>query len=268
MYVNKAFERLTGHVRHEALGKDWRYLQANEHEQPELAHATEAIKAAEPVDVTLRNYRKDGSTFWNRLSLKPIAVGGELFYLGILPDVSASQQTDIAPNGAANIDVTTGCLNRQSFVAAVDRRFSTQAGPGLIVKLDVVGFHDVNAGYGFDVGDDLLHETGRRLRETGAALVGRMGANEFALAFDLPDEDSGQKIAAGISNALFRDFIVPGRTSLCVSRSAMRSANLAITQSCFSEMPALHCMLPKQIRLVDLAGFDSQMRRTRANASE
>ena len=56
------------------------------------------------------------------------------------------------------------------------------------MKLDVVGFHDVNAGYGFDVGDALLLETGRRLRETGAALVARMGANEFALAFELLDE--------------------------------------------------------------------------------
>jgi PAS domain S-box-containing protein/diguanylate cyclase (GGDEF)-like protein len=210
LYVNKAFERLTGYGRLEVLGKDCRYLQTDEREHPTVAHIREAMKAAEPMDVTLRNYRKDGSAFWNRLSLKPIAVGGELLYLGILRDVSAIRQTEIALNGVANIDIATGCLNRQSFIAAVDRRFSTHAGRALIVKLDVVGFHDVNAGYGFDVGDALLLETGRRLRETGAALVARMGANEFALAFELPDEADGQKIAAGVSAALSPDFIVPG----------------------------------------------------------
>jgi PAS domain S-box-containing protein/diguanylate cyclase (GGDEF)-like protein len=210
LYVNKAFERLTGYGRLQVLGKDCRNLQDDGRERPRIADIREAMKAAETVDVTLRNYRKDGSVFWNRLCLKPTAVGGELLYLGILRDVSAIQQTEIAPNDAANIDIATGCLNRQSFIVAVERRFSTYGGQALIVKLDVVGFHDVNAGYGFDVGDALLHETGRRLRETAAALVARMGANEFALAFELPDEASGQKIAAGISDALSLDFIVPG----------------------------------------------------------
>lgn len=60
-------------------------------------------------------------------------IGGELLYLGILRDVSATGQTEIAPNGSATIDVATGCLNRQSFIAAVDQRFSTQVGPVLIV---------------------------------------------------------------------------------------------------------------------------------------
>lgn len=210
LYVNKAFERLTGYARYEALGKDCRYLQGSERDQPEVASIREAIGTAEPVDVTLRNYRKDGSVFWNRLSLRPIAVGGELLYLGVLRDVSAIRLTEIALDRAANIDAATGCLNRQSFIVGVERRFSTHSGPLMIVKVDAVGFHDVNAGYGFDVGDALLQETGRRLRETGAVLVARMGANEFALAFELPDEASGQQMAAGVSAALSSDFIIPG----------------------------------------------------------
>lgn len=209
LYVNKAFELLTGYERHEVLGKDCRYLQGDERDQPQVARIREAIKAAEPIDVTLRNYRKDGSGFWNRLSLKPVKTGGDLLYLGILRDVSAIREAEAALDRAANIDAATGCLNRQSFIVGVERRFSAHA-PALIVKVDVVGFHDINAGYGFDVGDALLQETGRRLRETGAVLVARMGANEFALAFDLPDESLGRQIAEGVSAALSSDFIVPG----------------------------------------------------------
>lgn len=210
IYVNTAFERLTGYARHETLGKDCRYLQGNEREQLEVARIAAAIRAAEPVDVTLRNYRKDGSAFWNSLSLRPFTIGDELLYLAILRDVSATRQTEIALDRAANLDVATGCLNRQAFIVAAERRFATHAGPVMIVKLDVIGFHDINAGYGFDVGDALLMETGRRLRETGAALVARIGANEFALAFEPAHEASGPPIVAEVCAALAPDFVVPG----------------------------------------------------------
>jgi PAS domain S-box-containing protein/diguanylate cyclase (GGDEF)-like protein len=210
LYVNRAFENLTGYERHEVLGKDCRYLQGNNRDQPEVARIRTAIAARMPVDVTLRNYRKDGSAFWNRLSLRPIAVVGEQLYLGILRDVSAVRQTEIDLDRAANFDVATGCLNRQSFIVAAERCFATHSGRALIVKLDIIGFHDINAGYGFEVGDALLLETGRRLRETGAATVARMGANEFALAFELPDAASAQLIVSRISMALDHDFVVPG----------------------------------------------------------
>jgi PAS domain S-box-containing protein/diguanylate cyclase (GGDEF)-like protein len=210
IYVNTAFEQLTGYERREAIGKDCRYLQGNERDQPEVARIRSAIVAADPVDVTLRNYRKDGSAFWNSLSLRPFTVGGELLYFGILRDVSAVRETEIALDRAANLDAATGCLNRQSLIVASERRFATHVGPALIVKLDVIGFHDINASYGFDVGDALLQETGRRLRGTGADLVARTGANEFALAFALPDEASGQSLVSRVSTALCPDFVIPG----------------------------------------------------------
>ena len=117
IYVNSAFERLTGYGQHEVLGKDCRYLQGNDRDQVEIPRMRTAIRAAEPVDVTLRNYRKDGSLFWNALSLRPISAGGDLFYLGILRDVSTIRQTEAALDRAANLDVATGCLNRQSLMA-------------------------------------------------------------------------------------------------------------------------------------------------------
>jgi PAS domain S-box-containing protein/diguanylate cyclase (GGDEF)-like protein len=210
LYVNKAFERLTGYARSEVLGKDCRYLQGSERDQPEIARIRAAIEAGEPVDATLRNYRKDGSAFWNNLSLRPAKVGDDLFYVGVLRDVSAIRQAQIALDRVANLDVTTGCLNRQSFLQAEEARFAKDAATHLVVKLDVIGFHDLNTGYGFEVGDALLAETGRRLRDVGAAIVARMGANEFALAFEMPDETSADAIVTLVSAALAADFLVAG----------------------------------------------------------
>lgn len=210
LYVNKAFESLTGYGRREVIGKDCRYLQGSERDQTEIARIRAAIEAGEPVDATLRNYRKDGSAFWNSLSLRPAWVGDERFYVGILRDVSAIRQAQIALDRVANLDVTTGCLNRQSFLLAAEARFAKHAATLLVLKLDVIGFHDLNTGYGFEVGDALLAETGRRLRDLGAALVARMGANEFALAFELPDETSADAIVTLVSAALAADFVVTG----------------------------------------------------------
>ena len=208
--MNKAFERLTGYARHEVLGKDCRYLQGSERDQPEISRIRAAIKAGSPIDATLRNYRKDGTAFWNSLSLRPAQVGNKLLYVGILRDVSAIRQAQIALDRVANLDGTTGCLNRQSFLLAAETHFTKHPVALLAVKLDVIGFHDLNAGYGFEVGDALLAETGRRLRDVGAAFVARMGANEFALAFVLPDEACADQMVALVSAALAADFVVAG----------------------------------------------------------
>ncbi|MDO9417249.1 putative bifunctional diguanylate cyclase/phosphodiesterase [Pararhizobium sp.] len=211
LYVNKAFEHLTGYSRSEVIGKDCRYLQGNERKQSEIACIRAAIEAAEPVDTTLLNYRKDGSAFWSGLSLRPAWVGDELFYVGILRDVSALRQAHMALEGVANLDGTTGCLNRQSFIQAAKEQFACNATTTLlVVKLDVVSFHDLNTGYGFEVGDALLCEIGRRLRDMGAARVGRMGANEFALVFELQDEANADAIVKLVSTSLATDFVVAG----------------------------------------------------------
>ena len=210
LYVNKAFEHLTGYARNEVIGKDCRYLQGSERDQPEIARIRAAVEAGEPVDATLRNYRKDGSAFWNSLSLRPAQVGDRLLYVGMLRDVSAIRHAHIALDRAANLDGTTGCLNRQSFLLAAEGRFAKHTATLMVLKLDAIGFHDLNTGYGFEVGDALLAETGRRLRDVGAALVARMGANEFALAFELADEASAAAIVTSVNSILAADFVVAG----------------------------------------------------------
>jgi PAS domain S-box-containing protein len=90
LYVNPAFEVMTGYSFGEVQGKNCRFLQADDHQQPGLILIREAIKQQRETTAVIRNYRKDGSCFWNELSLSPIRNRqGELtHFVGIQMDVT------------------------------------------------------------------------------------------------------------------------------------------------------------------------------------
>jgi PAS domain S-box-containing protein len=71
-YLNPAFEALTGYTREEAIGKSCDFLLGDDRLQPEIATIRTAIETQSPIAVTLRNYRSDGSMFWNALRMLPV----------------------------------------------------------------------------------------------------------------------------------------------------------------------------------------------------
>eukprot|EP00966_Prymnesium_polylepis_P303856 7019730-Prymnesium_polylepis.1 len=70
--VNPAFEELTGYPAEEAVGENCRFLQGAETEQDAILQLVEALRAAEPVQLEITNYKRDGSKFTNLLSLQPV----------------------------------------------------------------------------------------------------------------------------------------------------------------------------------------------------
>ncbi|MGI3131672.1 PAS domain-containing protein [Halopseudomonas pachastrellae] len=91
IYVNPAFESLTGYSAEEILYQDCRFLQADDRDQDALQQLRDAIKQRQPCRVTLRNYRKDGSLFWNELSVTPVLNEADqlTYFIGIQKDVTA-----------------------------------------------------------------------------------------------------------------------------------------------------------------------------------
>lgn len=102
IYVNEGFERLTGYSAEEAIGGNCRFLQGADTD-PEAAEVIrEALRNQRPCTVQILNYRKDGTPFWNRLSITPVrAEGGKVtHYIGIQSDVTAQKETEMALEAA------------------------------------------------------------------------------------------------------------------------------------------------------------------------
>lgn len=90
VYANNAYQELTGYSQQEALGRNCRYLQGENTDPGKVRRLREAINDEEPATVKLRNYRKDGTEFWNRVTVTPIYddSGTLIRYLGSQRDIT------------------------------------------------------------------------------------------------------------------------------------------------------------------------------------
>ena len=90
IYVNPAFEKLTGYSSNEVIGENLRLLNEKNREQPEVEILRKAIENRESVEVALKNYRKDGSEFITQLSIDPILDDNNnvTHFVGIQKDIT------------------------------------------------------------------------------------------------------------------------------------------------------------------------------------
>lgn len=96
VYANKAFERLTGYSQEDIIGHNCRFLQGDDRDQTGRHQITEAMKNQESVEVTLRNYKKDGTLFHNRLKITPLFDKKQrvIYYLGVQYDITNQVNAD------------------------------------------------------------------------------------------------------------------------------------------------------------------------------
>jgi len=90
IYVNKAFEKMSGYDRSEVVNKNCRFLQSSRTEPNQIKLMTEALRLAKPVKVAITNVRKDGTEFGNLLAMKPVfdSEGVYTYVIGVQCDVS------------------------------------------------------------------------------------------------------------------------------------------------------------------------------------
>ncbi|HEY9732167.1 MAG TPA: ATP-binding protein [Drouetiella sp.] len=96
IYCNPAFAEMSGFRTDQIVGRNCRFLQRDDRDQPEIAEIRKAIDAARPITTVLRNYRKNGQVFWNELTVSPVhdASGKLINFVGVQNDVSARKEAE------------------------------------------------------------------------------------------------------------------------------------------------------------------------------
>lgn len=98
VFVNEAFEQITGYDRSEIMGRNCRFLQGPDTDPAAPKQLREAIAANEQTSVELRNYRKNGEAFWNAVTIAPIRDpnGDVTHFVGFQVDVTDRKTAEIA----------------------------------------------------------------------------------------------------------------------------------------------------------------------------
>jgi two-component system cell cycle response regulator len=162
VYVNAAFERLSGYPASELIGRDLRMLQGSDREQEGRAQLRAALSRGESCRVLLRNYRKDGAQFWNEIFLEPLRdrEGNISHFVGFHRDISERARMLTRP--AAGLptwmreDRLTGLASRAYFEELLQHDWGVGEREGRMLTLlmfDIDSLNAYNETYGRAAGD-------------------------------------------------------------------------------------------------------------------
>ncbi|KAF7779996.1 hypothetical protein PMAN_a0959 [Pseudoalteromonas marina] len=247
IYVNKAFEVLTGYTSAEVIGETPRILQGDLTDSKGKQRIYAALERREEVTETLLNYDVRGRPYWVEMNIIPLKnkFGEVTHFAAIQRDVSKSkfqteqlekrnkdlkelkvnlenlvqertfelQQAKSQLEKIAFFDPLTGIPNRRFFSDQVNKLVKGSVRRGGIIAFglfDVDNFKAVNDTYGHDVGDRVLVELANILTHILRIddVFCRFGGEEFAFAVILKEVDDAEPVAEKLINAI-RDLKVP-----------------------------------------------------------
>lgn len=214
IYVNPAFERITGYARDDIIGRNCRFLQGNARDELALEEVRLGLKQYRDVNVILKNFRKDGTPFWNDLYISPIFDEGGVVshFVGVQNDVTERKRFEQELSFNASHDVLTGLPNRALFEDRLHQgcQISSRYGRRLAVLfIDLDQFKLINDSYGHEVGDTLLVEVARRIKSSirPGDTASRLGGDEYIVLLpDLAKDDDIVPVVDRLMHALAQTY--------------------------------------------------------------
>lgn len=120
IYANKAVKQITGFELAEVINSKYHFLRGEASNKLEADTLSKAIKEGKECEVVIKNYRKDGSEFWNNISVSPVqgADGEVTHFVGILNDITSRKYSeDVLKNIVQNV---SGAIGESFFKALVE----------------------------------------------------------------------------------------------------------------------------------------------------
>ncbi|HET9700904.1 MAG TPA: EAL domain-containing protein [Burkholderiales bacterium] len=219
IYVNPAFERMTGYSAGEAIGRNPRFLIRTDRDQPGLERIRIALREKCEGRAALRSYHKDGTMFWVELSMSPVRneSGEATHFVTILNDITERQFYQEELEHQAYHDALTGLANRNLLPdrirqAILHAHRSKQNVAVLLLDLD--HFKLVNDSMGHAVGDSLLMAVAERLSAAvrEGDTVARIGGDEFVVVIaDAQREDHITLATQRIIDSVAEPVLIKGK---------------------------------------------------------
>jgi diguanylate cyclase (GGDEF)-like protein/PAS domain S-box-containing protein len=219
VHVNRAFERITGFSRDEVIGRNPRFLYGSDADQRGLSNIRNAIRSQREGEAVLRYYRKDGTLFWNELTVAPVFddEGIATHFVGIINDITDRKQYEEQLERQYSQDTLTGLASRNLLQDRVEQAMAAARHDHMGIALlfiDLDNFKRINDSLGRAAGDSVLREVADRLRRQVRDLdtVARVSSDEFVvLLTDIKDPDDLPGKASAILESLDESFQVSGR---------------------------------------------------------
>ena len=194
IYVNDAFEKVTGYTKEEAKGNNPRILKSGDLPSEFYLKMNEVLNRGEKWIGEFVNKNKKGETYYETASITPIIVDGLLKgYLAIKLDVTNYVKEKEKVEFLAYHDSLTLLLNRRALqrdmieLLEESKKYNNKFA---VLFIDLDGFKFINDGLGHDIGDIILKEVSYRFANalSHKAMVYRLGGDEFAIIFNYEDE--------------------------------------------------------------------------------
>jgi diguanylate cyclase (GGDEF)-like protein/PAS domain S-box-containing protein len=218
VYVNPAFERITGYASQDVLGRNPDFLLGEDRRQSPIADLRAALAAEREVTVLLRNFRKDGSLFWNELHIAPVrdSQNRATHFVGVCNDVTQRVSYEAELERHANYDSLSGLPNRNLLRDRVERAIA-HAGRthrlAAVLYVDLDHLKRINDSLGHAVGDLVIAAVGGRLAgiTRGGDTVARIGGDEFVVVLgEIRREEDAVRVADKVRRAVAAPLRVEG----------------------------------------------------------
>ena len=204
LYVNEAFQRITGYARDEVLGRNPRILNGGLTPRATYEQMWATLLAGEVWRGEFHNVRKDGSAYLELATIAPIkdAGGTVTHYVAVKEDITQRKQSEALLHRLAYFDALTGLPNRALLhdrIAQAIRSGVRRESFGMLMLVDIDRFRQLNDTLGHAAGDRLLCEVAARLRASVREedTVARHGDDDFAVLV----ERIGETEADALSHA-------------------------------------------------------------------
>ncbi|RBP28331.1 PAS domain S-box-containing protein/diguanylate cyclase (GGDEF)-like protein [Marinobacter pelagius] len=188
VFVNPAFSQMTGYSEAELLGAPVQLLSGPETDEKDIEQIRQAARAGQPLSLTLKSYRRDGSPFWNQVSITPVRDHRQevSHFTAIMRDISEKKEQEHRLAYQATHDVLTGLGNRALFEDRLEHDVSLANRKGQLLAvlfIDLDEFKPINDTLGHKIGDELLISVARRLEASTRPTdtLARFGGDEFVL---------------------------------------------------------------------------------------